>query len=70
MTLKKGIGKVSKKHDTKIVLYTQKPLLEKLTFAIKDNIIDPMSIKPKEMYNILIARKFERPYVKKCGNVY
>ena len=30
-----------------------------------DNIIDPMSIKPKEMYNILIARKFERPYSEK-----
>ena len=65
MTLKKVIGKVSKKHDTKIVLYIQKPLLEKLTFTIKDNIIDPMSIKPKEMYNILIARKFERPYSEK-----
>ena len=47
MTLKKVIGKVSKKHDTKIVLYIQKPLLEKLTFTIKNNIIDPMCIKPK-----------------------
>ena len=56
MTLKKVIGRVSKKDDTKIVLYIQKPLLEKLTFTVKDIIIDPMSIKPKEMYTILIAR--------------
>ena len=65
MTLKKVIGKVNKKHDTKIVLYIQKPLLEKLSFTIKDNIIDPICIKPKEMNNILIDGEFERPYSEK-----
>ena len=36
-----------------------------MTFTIKDNIFDTMCIKQKEMYNILIARKFERPYTEK-----
>ena len=62
MTLKKVIDKVIRHHDTKSVCYIQKPLIN---IYCKRQKIDPQYINQKEMYNIYIARKFERPYTEK-----
>ena len=65
MTLKKVIGKAIKRHDTKSVGYIQKPLVERLSFTVNGKTIDPTTIKQKQIYDILVARKFQRPYTEK-----
>ena len=63
--LKKVVGKIIKKLDTKIINYIQKPLEHRLSLQVNTFLINPNSIKTQEIYKILVRSKIERPYTEK-----
>ena len=64
LTLKKIINKLAKhKFNTKQGQFIQTSACMKTNFWAKGNLIHPENIKTKEIYNILLSKKYEKPYV-------